>query len=150
MKKYSIIAGVVVSFLVIGFISIEMIKRKKASQYEATAVPYLKMVVPELSKWDPEIIKSYMTSQSLQGTSEEKLVTIVSYLSKLGNLERMEDPEFSQVDVVRTNDYSETNIVTYKIDAQYENGDAVISIGLLDQGGSFRIHNFNFNSEVLK
>ena len=113
-------------------------------------MPYLKMVVPELSKWDPEIIKSYMTSQSLQGTSEEKLVTIVSYLSKLGNLERMEDPEFLQVDVVRTNDYSEINIVTYKIGAQYENGDAVISIGLLDQGGSFRIHNFNFNSEILK
>jgi hypothetical protein len=150
VKKYFVIAGVVVSFLVIAFVSIEMIKRQKAAQYEATAVPYVKMVIPELSKWDPEIIKGYMTAQSLEGTSEEKLVGIVTYLSKLGNLERMEEPEFSQVDVVRTNDYKEKKIITYKVDAQYENGEAVISIGLLDQGGSFRVHNFNFNSEVLK
>jgi hypothetical protein len=150
VKKFFVIAGVVVSILVTAFATFEILKRQKESQYEATAVPYLKMVVPEISKWDPEIIKGYMPPESLEGTSEEKLINIVNYLSKLGKLERMEEPEFSQVDSMRKRNSDEKIIVTYKIEAHYENGDAVITIGLLDQGESFHVQNFNINSEVLK
>jgi len=112
-------------------------------------VPYLKMVVPELSTWNPETIKKYMPPESLEGTSEERLNGIVDYLSRLGKLERMEEPEFSQTDSMGKK-FGEKMVITYKINARYEKGDALIMIGLLKGSGSYHVQNFNIHSDVLE
>lgn len=148
MKKIFVIFGVVIFFAVSVFAIVQIYKRYKSAQYEETAVPYVKMVVPEISKWDPEIIKKYMPAESLEGTTEERMIKIVDYLSRLGELKNMEEPRFSSV-TVRTIPGGEKTVVTYTVDAEYKIGDAVMTIGLLDKEGSFTVHNFHINSEAL-
>lgn len=149
MKKR--LFGAVFTILVLGLSVVAGIKiymNHKSSQYRGTAVPYLKKVVPEISKWDTEIIKEYMPPESLKGTSEERVSKIVESLSRLGDLKKFEEPDFAGETIIASSGI-EKKIVAYEIDAEYEKGDAVITIGLIDRGHSFQINNFNINSPVL-
>lgn len=131
------------------FFGIKIYTHYKSSQYAETAVPYVKMVVPEISKWDPAIIKKYMSNDSLSDIPQEKMDKVLAYLSKLGGLKKMDEPEFSGEDSnVMISDRQQT-IVTYKIKVEYENGSAVFTIALLNQGQDFQVQNFNINSKAL-
>lgn len=143
MKKVLVILGLVLLAAIIIISSNKIYTYYKSSQYQDTAVPYIKMVVPEISKWDPETIKGYMPPESLKNTPEEKIIKIVNYLSRLGVLKSMEEPIFSHVVP------GETTIVTYKIDAEYEKGAAVITISLLSRGDLFQVYKFDINSMAL-
>lgn len=149
MKKILLIAVVVplvVVFLVFG---IKIFTHYKSLEYENTAVPYVKMVIPEISKWDADIIRGYMATEVLAGISGENFQKIVTSLAKLGALKSFQEPEFSSADSFKTKSGVQIKIVTYKISAEYEKGAAVITIGLLENGSSFQVHNFNVNPEAL-
>lgn len=149
MKKILGILGAVAFVAVVVFVSVKVYTKHQADQYKDTAVPYVKMVIPEISKWESEKIKEYMSQESLKGTAEEKIDKITEWLSRLGSLTAMKEPKFSSVYTgIVTSDDIQT-IITYEIEAEYENGDAVITIGLLDDGGSFQVNNFNINSKAL-
>jgi hypothetical protein len=139
---------VLVALLVFGGIKIST--QREAAAYEPTAVPYLKMVIPELSTWDPQTIKSYMAPESLRNTPEENIIKIVEHLSKLGALKELAEPDFSKLFTSAAVDGGREKIVTYSIDAVYENGNAVLTVSLLDLGDSFQIYKFNFNSSALQ
>lgn len=149
MKKLIIILSAVLSVIIIAFATINIYTWHQSSKYEETAVPYVKMVVPEISKWNPEKIIEYMPAESLKTTPKEDIVKIVKYLSKLGALIKMEEPNYSKVFSGPTVEGVQNTIVTYTVDAEYERGDAVVTINLLDKGDSFRVYNFHFNSMAL-
>ena len=149
VKKVFGILGAIALVAVVVFVSVEIYTSRQAAQYKDTAVPYVKMVIPEISTWDSATIKEYMSPESLKGTAEQKIEKITEWLSKLGYLKEMKEPEFSSVYTgIVTSDDIQT-IVTYDIEAEYENGHAVITIGLLDNGGSFQVNNFKINSKAL-
>lgn len=121
----------------------------KTSQYDDTAVPYVKTTMPELSKWNPEITKKYMAPEVMEQTTDKHFTKVNKYLSKLGPLVSFEEPSFTNIHTGATFENGKQTIVTYTIDAKYENGDAVISISLLDLGNSFQVWKFNVNSSAL-
>ncbi|ARU55874.1 hypothetical protein OLMES_1800 [Oleiphilus messinensis] len=62
----------------------------------------------------------------------------------------MEEPEFNQVRSGAIVREGANTIVTYNtVLAHYENGDAQITIRLLDLGGSFEVYHFHVNSAAL-
>jgi hypothetical protein len=61
----------------------------------------------------------------------------------------MEEPQFTQVYAGTTAEDGGNTYVTYTVLASYENGDAVLTIQLLDLGESFAIYQFNVNSIAL-
>ncbi|MCP3176516.1 hypothetical protein MJO47_05320 [Desulfuromonas sp. KJ2020] len=149
MKKVFMVLGVVSLVVVLAMAGIGIFTWYKSSQYKDTAVPYIKATVPELSKWDPEVIKGYMAPEGIKDVSDENFVKIIRYLSKLGALLSMEEPSFSNIYTGSTLEGGSQTIVTYTIDATYEKGDAEITMTLLDLGNTFQVYKFHISSMAL-
>jgi hypothetical protein len=149
VKKFFITIGFILLVAVLVFTGIKFYSQQQAAQYADTAVPYVKMVVPEISNWNPENIIKLMPEESLKSTQKEKITAIVKYLSRLGALVTMEEPDFKKV-VTKVTDAGEgVTVVTYTVAAEYEQGGAEMTISLLDEGNSYQVYNFNINSEAL-
>lgn len=149
VKKVLIVLGVIFLVLVLIISGIGVFTWYKSSKYENTAVPYIKAAIPELSKWDIEITKEYMAPEVKKEISDEDLNKVIKYLSKLGSLVSIEKPSFTNIYAGATLDSGKKTFVTYTINALYENGNAVITITLLDLGGSFNVYKLNINSMAL-
>lgn len=149
MKKFFVLFGLVLVVIAVVVASIYAYSKYEASLYADSAVPYVKMVVPEISKWDAQLIKNYMNAESLAETSEERIVGVMKYLSRLGALKTAAEPSFSKVFTGPYVDGVRKTFVTYTIAASYETGDAVITLNLLDNGDSFQVYKFDINSAAL-
>jgi hypothetical protein len=149
LKKILIILAAVMTAVTFVLSSITIYTWYQSSKYEKTAIPYVKMAVPEISEWNPDKIIDLMPLESLKKTPKEDIIKIVSYLSRLGTLLKMEEPEFSKVFSGATVAGVQNTLVSYTVDAEYESGEAVITINLLDLGDSFKVYNFHFNSLAL-
>ena len=117
---------------------------QKESQYLTTAVPYIKQVIPEISKWDPALAQSYMSADFMKKTSEENFSEIIRAMSKIGVLQELAEPHFEEI-------YAgdKQTVVSYTIKARYTTGDAKITMALLDKDGVFKVYHFNVESQAL-
>lgn len=149
MKKILVVLGFALVVAASVFFGIKAFNHYKAEQYAGTAVPYIKRVVPELSRWDPEVTKRYMLPESLGKTPDEKIDKIVRSLSRLGALVHMDEPQFSSEDSSVVIAGSPATIVTYDVNLEYEKGSAVMTLGLLARGDDFQVQNFNVQAQAL-
>jgi len=149
VKKILVFAGIIVFLVVVFFLTKTLYTRHQSEKYAKTAVPYIEKAVPAISKWDPEIIKTYMAPEAMKKFSDEKIVRIVDYLSRLGALEDLETPEFSRVSYIPLADHAEKKLLYYTVPARYQKGDATFNIYLVEAGGTFKIYNFSINSDAL-
>jgi hypothetical protein len=123
--------------------------RYQASEYSDIAVPYVKKIIPIVSKWEPTAIRKLMVPEVSAEISEDTFAQTMALFSKLGALQSMEEPQFEDVDTGGKTVIGMQTILEYEIDAKYEKGDAVITIKLLYRDGVFELYNFNLGSEVL-
>lgn len=149
MKKVFMVLGGIFFVVILGIAGMGSYAWYKSSQYEETAVPYIKATVPVISNWDTEVIKGYMVPEVLAETTDGDFAKIIKYLSKLGSLKKMEEPSFARIYTGATINDGKNTYVTYNINAEYEKGAAVINIVLLDLGDHFQIYRFHINSMAL-
>jgi hypothetical protein len=90
-----------------------------------------------------------MAPEVLKTIPEDRFVRAMTWFSELGALQSMEEPVFKKVYVEEEIDIGIQTIIEYNIGAKYENGDALISIKLLDRGDSFDVYRFNLSSSIL-
>jgi hypothetical protein len=121
----------------------------QGSKYEDNAVPYIKQIIPVVSKWKPTAIRALMVPEVSTEISEDKFTETMTWFSKLGALQSFQEPAFQEVDTGAKTVIGMQTIVEYEIDAKYENGDALINIKLLDRGGSLELYSVNLSSETL-
>jgi hypothetical protein len=141
--------GIFVSGLVILFVLAAVYSGYKSTQYDETAIPYIEQVIPIISEWDVDQARSYFTSKALENTSEEDFQKLFRWLSKMGKLLSLGEPQFSNVTSGATLSEGSITIVTYTVPAEYEYGEALITIRLVDLGDSFEIYYFNLSSTAL-
>ncbi len=122
---------------------------QKESQYSTTAVPYIKMVIPELSKWDPEIARKYLSADFLKKIPAANFEHTIKALSKIGSLQTMEEPIFEEVYSGDTPDGEKETIISYTVNAKYSTVEAIITMTLLDRGGVMNVYRLNVQSEAL-
>ncbi len=122
---------------------------QKEAQYATTAIPYIEQVIPELSKWEPEISRQYLSAEFLQKTSADDFARIIKAMSKVGELQGMEVPEFEEIYSGDTPAGEKQTVISYQIKARYTSGDAIIIMSLLDRDGAFEVYRFNVQSEAL-
>jgi len=148
-KKILIMVGglTVLGLLIVG--GFDYYSGQKESQYLTTAVPYVKMVIPELSKWDPVVAGRYMSAAFMQKTSEEDFARIIKALSKIGDLKKVEEPIFEEIYSGDTPGGEKQTILSYTVNARYTSGDAKITMGLIDLDGEFTVYRFNVESAAL-
>lgn len=121
----------------------------KTSEFDAAAAPYIKIIIPKLSAWDPETTKGLMAPEVLSSIPEENIARAMTLFSRLGSLQSMDEAKFDEVHEVQEDGIGKQTLVEYNVDAKYENGDAVINLKLLSRGGTFEIYRFNISSEIL-
>ena len=121
----------------------------KSSGYEKTAIPFMEKAIPEISKWDSDIMKSYMAPETMSEVSDAEFSKMVKILSKMGALISIDEPMFQSVSSSTTSKYGAMTAVTYKVKAIYENGDATLNIVLKESGDSFKFFRFNVDSLAL-
>lgn len=121
----------------------------KTSEYDVVAGQYIKRIVPELSRWDPDITRGLMAPEVLSSIPEENFTRAMTLFSRLGALQSIAEVKLDEVHDVEESDIGKQTIVEYNVDASYENGDAEINLKLLPRGDSFEIYRFNVSSEIL-
>ena len=149
LRKFFILLITWLVTIIVIFVGSALYDQHKSSEYDDSAVPYIKGIIPELSKWDSATTKALMASEVTATISDEKFGQAMTWFSKLGSLQSVDDPKFVDVHIGHQADVGVQTIIEYNIDAQYAGGDATINLKLLARDGSFEIYNFNFSSEAL-
>lgn len=145
--KFTAIAIVVIAVILAGAIFLSGVFRGyRMALYQETAIPYIKMVIPQMSKWEVALYKSYLWEKARRPEYDEAFNKTVSRYSKIGALRNIEEPQFLYYDgrVAR----GSLKVVTYSVKAHYANGDALITIKLLDTDSGFQVFHFNLESPV--
>ena len=146
LKKFIIY---VIFVLITGFSAFFYYEHTQSAQYDGTAVPYIQKVLPEISTWNPEVVKQYLAAEVLQTVSEENLKNILAELSKIGELRSIEKFKFKKKSTGGEGDTQQQPVITYIVAAQYSTGEATVTISLLDKGGAYKVQHFNFESGAL-
>jgi len=142
---------IIVWFITIAVVIISpfVYDRYQATKFTDTAVPYVKQIIPIVSKWDPVAIRELMVAEVSATISDDKFAQTMVWFSKLGALQSMAEPDFQAVDSGGMTVIGMQTIVEYEVDAKYGNGDALLNIKLLERDGLFELYSFNLSSEVL-
>ena len=135
-----------IGIVLVAIVLIGLLTWRVQSNYETTAVPYLRSVIPEIATWDPEMTWKYYADEVRETVSREDNAKIVRYLSKLGALESLGDPVFRQASSAASLKTGARKFVVYQIPAQFETGDATIDVTLVNRDGEFSIYYIKFNS----
>jgi hypothetical protein len=139
----------VILVFVVGFSAFFIYRSMQSSQYDGTAIPYIRETLPKLSTWDPEIVKPLLAAEVLETVSAENLANILAALAEMGELKSIGEATFKNKST-GNNALSATGpVITYEVEAQYSTGDAVITISLIDRGGAYEVSHFNFKSKAL-
>jgi hypothetical protein len=146
MKK--ILQAIIIIFLLIVALIISLVTYSyfKAEQYNNSAVPYIKQKIPELSSWNPEVMKKYIAPDTSQKNTDEYLTIITLRLAELGQLKNFDEPQFVNIESIETLLDGKQTIATYNILTRYENGDTNITIRLLEGDDGFKIYTFYVGS----
>ena len=149
MKKYFVLIALWVVSIAAAVGGLEIYRSYQGSEFDKTAIPYIRQVIPEISKWDPETARALMNPDISATIPDEKFSRAMRFFSKLGALQSIDEPEFEEAHVDQETDIGKQTIVEYKVGAQYENDEAMIFLQLVEKGDSFEIYRFNFSSELL-
>lgn len=143
-KKIFIMICVLITVAITIILSFRYYSDKKEAQYATTVVPFLRQVIPELSKWDPEVARNYMSAEFMKKTSDQRFAAALKSLSKVGELQDLGEPKFEEV-------FSDNNqvVVSYRVQARYSTGDAEIIIAIIDKNDAFSVFRFNIRSAAL-
>lgn len=146
LKKIFKGLGIAILVIVVLFAGIFIWATVISSKYNETAIPYIENVMPELSKWDIEIAKQYMAPEVLESVSDEKFSKLMKFLSKIGSLKSIEEPQFQKASSSASTSTGTLTTVLYTFTAHYENGDATITLKLKPVDDGYQVYYFNVNS----
>ncbi len=121
----------------------------QASHFNSTAVPYIYEVLPKIASWDPDLLDQIIAPDILRQTDRADLVRLMASLSRLGTLESMGVPSFRHKATAGSDPEREQVVVTYQVEGFFSRGSATITLSLLQDGSSYRVYHFNFQSEAL-
>jgi hypothetical protein len=142
-KKLLKVAGIIILLVVLGIAGLFGYVKYQQSTYALTAVPFIKEVIPKITRWDPNEIKPYLSPEALSATSDADLTKMFSWFAKLGALKTVGEPVFQNVFA------GSQKIITYSVPTTFEAGEALIVFRLVDLGTEFKILSFNINSKAL-
>lgn len=145
-----IIKGVLIIVILIAlfFFGIDVFTGYQEAKYDDIAVPYLKNAIEQISTWDSEKAKLFLSEEALKEINENDLQKMFKWFSKLGKLISYEEPVFNKIMSGASIKEGSYRMIFYTVKAKYEKGDAILSIQLLDKDNDLKIYNFYINSEA--
>lgn len=141
--------GIAVLTLVLLFVLVAVWSGYKSSQYEETAIPYMDTAIADISTWELETFKKYLTASELEDINQSDLEKLIRALSKMGKLVEIGEYQFNTVTSRALAGGGSGTFVTYTVPATYENGNATLIITLKEEADSFSVYHFKLNSLAL-
>lgn len=149
LKNFFILLVLWLVTIIAVFAGSVMYDKYQSSKFDSIAGPYIKQIIPEISRWDPVATKQLMAPEVSATIPDETFAQAMTLFSRLGALQSMDKEKYEELHEDQETSIGKHTIVEYNIDAQYANGDAVINLKLLLRDGAFEIYRFNFSSEIL-
>lgn len=119
---------------------------KQEEHYRNTAVPWIESSLEQIaSDWHSDDIWPLLAPEAKAVISEQQLEMVMAEYAPLGGFLRLQDPRFSRLASMLSLLSSEQRI-GYSGLANFENGDAVITLTLLEREGRFYIYNISLDS----
>jgi hypothetical protein len=146
LKKFIIYVLFVVTCAVSAFF---VYTNMQSSQYEDTAVPYIRQILPIISTWDPVLAKDYMATEVLARVTPAELESLMLTLSQIGELKSIDKVKFKNKASGENVTLDKYPLVSYTLETQYTSGRVKVTISLLDKGDSFEVFHFNFQTAAL-
>lgn len=150
MKKFlSIFGGIFIFFVLVaaGFIGYAAYK---GPELDALSKAYVEANIPLIiSTWSKDELLKRASPELLEIVKEkpELLDQLFQKLSKLGALQNIGDVK-GDSSVLLTVQGGMVTRASYEAKAKFENGDALISVHLIQLSGQWKILNFNVNSPL--
>lgn len=139
----------VILVFVLGFSAFFIYGSMQSSQYDGSAIPYIRATLPKLSTWDAEVVKQLLAPEVLETVTAENLANILAALADIGELKSIGDATFKNKSTGNDVQSAKEPVITYEVEAQYSTGEAVITMSMIDRGGSYQLSHFNFKSKAL-
>ncbi len=114
------------------------------TNYESTAVPYLEAAIADIATWDAALMRKHLDTD----VDTDDLDEMVAYMSQLGELKTLGEPQFQQVSANASTETGKLKLILYQVPAVFDAGAATITVAVRDQDGDFSIYNFNVSSKV--
>lgn len=149
LKKFFILLLLWLVTIIAVFAGSIIYDQYKSSEFDSIAAPYIKKIIPEISKWDPVTTKQLMAPEVSATIPDDNFGQAMALFSRLGAFQSMDEAKFEELHEENETSIGKQTIVEYNIDAKYANGDAIINLKLLLRDGVFEIYRFNFSSETL-
>jgi hypothetical protein len=151
-KKILIGLGCIFTFIATVVIGINVYSGYKTAQYNKTAIPYIDAAITEISKWDEDVFYNHLASEAKKDVKQEDVTKTMRLFSKMGALVSHEEPEFAQIWSYVAEDGKSRSVITYDVDAKYENGDALLTFTLMGKSENLELLEllfFNLQSNAL-
>lgn len=121
----------------------------QSSRFDPDAVPYIEKVLPLLSRWDLQTTKELLDDEVLNQVADKGLEQMLDHLSRIGELQGFERPQFRSTSTALTAGAVEQQVVTYRVDARYSTGPAEVTLSLIGDAPDYKLLHFNFQSSAL-
>ena len=121
----------------------------QSAKYDGRAVPYIEMVLPELSSWDAARVKLVLAPEILRTIPAGELEGLLHSLARLGELKSIGEKSFKNKATGANVKYVNFPVITYAIAAEYATGPATVTLSFLDRDGEYQLYSFNFQSLAL-
>lgn len=101
-----------------------------------------------VTSWDPTILAEAASSELTADTDEDELESLFALFRRLGELERLQEPEGSVSANLILGRSSTSLQASYQYPATFSNGDARIRIDIVRQDVTWRVSGFRIDSEL--
>ena len=154
MGKFFKVLGIIFAVLIISICALlayaSYTANSLAGEYDSSSQSYVDKIIPVIaSNWSPDDIQSNASPQLREVMQPEALKQAMFHLSRLGKLKHYGGSKGNAV-ISFKNLISKVIHATYTANATFENGEAQISIGIVQVNGQWKLTDFYFNSPVLK
>lgn len=89
--------GIALLILICLFVLIAVWSGYKSSEYEKTAIPYINTAIADISSWELDTFKNYLTPSEVENINEDDLKRLIKALSKMGALVEIGEYQFNTV-----------------------------------------------------
>ncbi|MGK0499367.1 MAG: hypothetical protein ACJAYG_001004 [Oceanicoccus sp.] len=124
-------------------VSLYFYSDQQRDYYDANAKPVALNIVQDVSRWQPQILLSHLSTAAKQTLSEPQLEQLLAQYRQFGRLEKVDELTFSLLASVLSL-FGQSHI-NYSSDASFSQGRAHINLTLTIENGRYKIYNFSIN-----
>lgn len=147
-KKLLKIFGSFFLVLIVLFVCFGVWYAINSSKYTEVAQPFLEKNMPAVVSWDFEQFRPLLTPEALKEFETERGQKVYKFFSKLGALKSFEEPQFLGAKTGASVREGAYDVVNFSMLGHFEAGDALFTVTLAAEGGSYLIHYIYVNSDA--